>query len=103
MQNSWKWFIYTRTQNVNRNHDKPTPSDEKNPKRMKVSNTCKHSYPPIPDDANDTEANERNLHLLNEECKKAKPRHEVLKQLIARCTQTTYFKFRGCTGEGYCV
>ena len=83
-QNSWKWFIYTRTQNVNRNHNRSTSSDGPTTKKSKFSDPSKHAYPVIPDGADDDESVKRNFALLKEESLKSKPRHEVLKDLLAR-------------------
>ena len=62
-QNSWKWFIYTRTQNVN---SKSTSSDGPSTK-SKFSDPSKHAHPFIPDRADDNESVKRNFALLKEE------------------------------------
>ena len=80
---AWKWFIYNRTQNVN----KRTRSDDGAPprKRQKASNNAHHFYPQaIPETADDDESHERNFGLLKDELSKVKPSSEVLKQLMSR-------------------
>ena len=77
-QNSWKWFIYYRTQNTNKpSHSEPA---------MKVAKTdvkMRHYYPDIPHCEDET-SNQRNLELLKEENTKPKPSQEVMKALMGR-------------------
>ena len=74
LQNSWKWFIYSRTQNVNR----PTPDDSNPPKkRHKLNSMQKHQYPVIPPSADDELSNETNLRLLKEEWDRQKDPSKV--------------------------
>ena len=44
----------------------------------------KLQYPAIPKDAEDNESHARNLDALKDEATKSKPRHDVLKALMAR-------------------
>lgn len=82
-QTSWKWFIYTRSQNVNR---KPSDDDDAGPskKKSKLDSLQKHDYPPIPPYANDEISNERNMHLLKEERGRTKQVTESIKELFIR-------------------
>lgn len=79
-QSSWKWFIYTRAQNVNRtpNDDDAGPSK----KKSKLDSLQKHDYPPIPPSAKGEISNERNMHLLKEEWGRAKQVTESIKELF---------------------
>ena len=79
LQHSWKWFIYYRCQNVNRQG-----KDEGGPRKWaKVSDPVHaHFYPPI--NANDDISFECNLRLLKQESEKAKPQLDVLKELMRR-------------------
>ena len=80
-QNSWKWFIYTRTQNVNRSHDGNGEPPRKAPKRENK----KHSYPEIPPpNVEDDTSNVRNLELLEQELAKTEPSHDILMSLMTR-------------------
>ena len=81
-----KWFIYNRTQNVNKNTAKDTSGTSGPPrKRIKIERNDQHYYPlEIPETANDGESNERNKSLLKDELTKAKPNSETLKELMAR-------------------
>ena len=85
MQNSWKYFIYNRTQNLNRpgsssmNEDQPSPS-----KRRKFTNQEKHAYPPLPPLSEDQESFARNQKLLMNEIGKPKANVQILKNLMFR-------------------
>lgn len=67
---SWKWFIYNRTQNVNR----PTCNNEEAQprKKRKVDSALKHNYPAIPESADDEISNATNKRLLEEEWAKSR-------------------------------
>ena len=83
-QNSWKHFLYTRSQNVNRNKiincDK---SEAPCLKRMKME-PSKHVYAAFePSDDSDEVSNKRNLELLIKMLK-PKPKSEVVLHLIQR-------------------
>ena len=78
--NSWSWFIYTRTHNVNKRSDK-LKDDVPLSKKVKVSYN-KHYYPSIPHSSGNIESNRRNLALLREES--LKPCHEAMKTLLTR-------------------
>ena len=80
-QSSWKWFIYTRAQNVNR---KTTEDDEHPKKRSTLDSVQKHYYPPIPPYANDEISDDRNMRLLKEEWGKTKQVTESIKELFIR-------------------
>ena len=82
MQNSWKYFIYNRTQNLNRagaNEDQPSPS-----KKRKTINIERHVYPPLPPSSEDNESLTRNKKLLIDEIAKPKPNVQILKDLMFR-------------------
>ena len=68
-QESWKWLIYTRTQNVNR----PKETDDSSPPKKKQKlNLQKHQYPAIPPSADDELSCKTNLELLQGEWEKPK-------------------------------
>lgn len=77
MQNSWKWFIYNRAQNVNRDNSEAGPVKKK-------LRTEESTHPIVPVSANDEESNKRNTDLLRNESLKPKPRYDVMKELIVR-------------------
>lgn len=79
MQHSWKWFIYHRCQNVNRQS-----KNEGGPKkRAKLEEQFHaHFYPPV--NADDDVSFGRNMELLTAELEKTKPQSEVLKELMCR-------------------
>lgn len=82
-----KWFIYNRTQNVNKKSTKDASGAGAAPprKRIKVERSDQHYYPlEIPETADDEESNERNQHLLKDELAKAKPNSETLRELMSR-------------------
>jgi len=74
---TWKWFIYTCSQNVNRKTNDETPK-----KRSKLDFMKKHDYTPIPASGNDEISDDRNMCLLKEEWGKAKQVTEVLKSCL---------------------
>ena len=76
VQHSWKWFIYYRCQNINRNSGKSTPGARK---KLKLDKT-NHFYPPV--NSEDEVSYKRNLELLQAEIEKAKPRSETVKMLL---------------------
>ena len=81
LQSSWREFLYTKCQNINRN---PSASPCKPPiKRLKLDDE-KHPYPSVLTNMDDDVAHERNRKLLQEEMSKPKLRHEVLQNLMAR-------------------
>ena len=84
LQNSWKWFIYYRCQNVNKPEASGKRSDEGPPKkRLKLaSDRAHHFYAPM--HAEDSVSYERNLNLLKQEQSKPRPRVEVLKDLMGQ-------------------
>ena len=79
LQHSWKWFLYYRCQNVNRQS-----KDEAGPrKRAKLEDRSHvHFCPPI--DADDEVSFARNVDLLKEEMAKPKPQADILKELMRR-------------------
>lgn len=80
-QNSWKWFIYTRTQNVNWPRSE---SDSEVPrKKVKEKSKGKHCYPVVPTNAEDETSNSRNLTLIKDELAKPDPCHDSLKLLMS--------------------
>jgi len=79
-QNSWKWFIYTRTQNINYPHH---DIDGEPPRKVLKQENEKHSYPEIPPpNVEDDTSNLRNLELLEQELAKIEPSHDILMSLM---------------------
>ena len=79
-QSSWKWFIYTRSQNVNRKTDDGPPR-----KKSKLESVKKHDYPTLPPpSANDEESDDRNMRRLLEEWGKNVQVTETIKDLFVR-------------------
>ena len=90
LQHSWKYFIYTRCQNVNRKGPAPgVPrlKREKNFRGLTSFHTC------MPPNADDDVSSQRNLELLDDELRKSKPRPEVVKQLLKRTFAIRWEKF----------
>lgn len=81
-----KWFIYNRTQNVNKKSSKDASGTSAPArKRIKVERNDQHYYPlEIPETADDEESNERNKRRLKDELAKVKPNSETLKELMTR-------------------
>ena len=79
--------MYTRAQNVNRptNEGSSTAPPKK---KTKIDDPAKHTYPAIPDGADDEESTRRNLELLKGESLKPKPRSDVMKDLLTRTFPT---------------
>ena len=93
LQHSWKWFIYYRCQNVNRN----SKQDSGHRKRVKVDeHSHAHVFPPA--HAEDEVSYGRNLELLQSELGKSKPRVEALKDLMKR-TFPNRWKAYTCDNE----
>jgi len=68
LQGAWKWFIYTRCQNINRNTRNDDDDGVSQPrKKRKVDSFLKHEYPTIPDNAEDEVSTRSNLNHLEEE------------------------------------
>ncbi len=80
MQHSWKWFLYYRTQNINRQTSHSGPAK----KKKRVEPSAAHMFPRPPASADDTVSNVRNLKLLTEEMERSKPRSDVLQHLMRR-------------------
>ena len=78
MRHSWKWFLYYRTQNFNRQ----ACHSARAKKKKRVEPSAAHLYPQSPEKADDEVSKDRNLKLLTEETGKNKPRTEVLKDLM---------------------
>ena len=79
-QSSWKWFIYTRSQNVNRKTDDGPPR-----KKSKLESVKKHDYPTLPPpSANDEESDDRNMRRLLEEWGRNVQVTETIKDLFVR-------------------
>lgn len=82
-QGAWKWFIYTRSQNVNRKSCDDETSLPR--KKRKVDSVNKHEYPAIPESAEDEVSNKTNLKLLQEEWAKTKGQDpQKIKTLLMR-------------------
>ena len=77
LRNSWKWFIYNRAQNVNRDNSEAEPVKKK-------LRTEESTHPIVAVSANNEESNKRNTDLLRNESSKTKPRYDVMKELIVR-------------------
>ena len=82
-QGAWTWFIYTRTQNVNR-PDKICDDSSPPKKRKRLDSLQKHQYPAIPSSADDEVSNNINLELLQQEWEKTKTDPQKLKNLLIR-------------------
>lgn len=78
MQHSWKWFIYYRCQNVNRQ----SKQDGNPQKKAKLDSRAVHVCPPTL--AEDEVSFGRNVEQLKAEMAKSKPRSDVLKDLMRR-------------------
>ena len=79
LQHSWKWFLYYRSQNINRSS---TQECIVRSKRPKLQDRTVHLYPP--QHGEDEVSYGRNLELLKAETAKSKPRTEVLKDLMSQ-------------------
>ena len=82
-QHSWKQFLYTKCQNINR----PSPKEKKTDKSAKKPklDLYKHPYPAIRfslDD--DDESHKRSLQLLKTEAGKSSPDMDKAKELMCR-------------------
>lgn len=75
-KHSWKWFVYHRCHNVNR------PKSTDVPAKKRRQNAA-HFHPPVNSD--DDVSFQRNLGLLADEMKWARPHVHILKELM-RCT-----------------
>ena len=64
--------------------DPEGPSTAPPKKKTKIDDPAKHTYPAIPDGADDEESTKRNLELLKGESLKPKPRSDVMKDLLTR-------------------
>ena len=80
MQHSWKWFLYNRSQNVNRSEQKSGAPPRK--RSTLEHNRAVHLYPPV--NGEDDISYSRNLELLKAELGKHSPRTEALKSLICQ-------------------
>ena len=58
------------------------------PRRKQIDDPAKHTYPAIPDGAEDEESTRRNLELLKGESLKPKPHSDVMKDLLTRTFPT---------------
>lgn len=81
-------FLYTRCQNLNRGGNASSDSDLEQKKKRTSKVLMKHSYPEIPENADDEESKERNLTRLKQEMKKQKLSFEIVKELMARTFST---------------
>ena len=79
LQHSWKWFLYYRCQNVNRQSRNDSGNSRKRPE---LDDHIAHVCPPTL--AEDDVSFGRNIELLKGELGKPKPRVEVLKDLMRR-------------------
>lgn len=82
-QSAWTWFIYNRTQNVNR-PDKTNDDSSPPKKRKRLDSLQKHQYPDIPSSADDEVSNNINLELLQQEWEKTKTDPQKVKTLLIR-------------------
>lgn len=78
--------MYTKCQNINRppGGSSSEGSSAPVPKRRKVDELSKHSYPSLTADVEDATSNERNRTLLKKELEKPKPSKDVLTSLMKR-------------------
>jgi hypothetical protein len=68
-------------------------------KRAKIDDPAKHTYPAIPEGADDEESTKRNLEVLKGESQKPKPRSDVMKDMLTRTFELGYhieFEFYCC-------
>ena len=63
-------------------HDPEGTSTAPPKKKTKIDDPAKHTYPAIPDGADDEESTKRNLELLEGEGLKSKPCSDVMKDLL---------------------
>ena len=70
-----------KCQNTNR---PPKGSTASAPKRVKLQNSDKHSYPSLPDTVEDEISYERSVSALKEQLKKQKPHNPTIKDLMKR-------------------
>ena len=98
MQESWKRYLITKCQNLNRCEKKSDTDDSPAPsaKRLKMS-PLKHPYSSFSTEMEDDTSHERNLTLLKKEAAQVKPRADVLKDLMKR----TYGRRRKLILDGY--
>ena len=98
IQESWKQFLVTKCQNLNRPENKRSDEDVPAPsaKRPKMS-PLKHPYSSFSIEIEDDTSHERNLTLLKKEAAQVKARLDVLKDLMKR----TYGKRRKWILDGY--
>ena len=82
LQQSWKIFIYTKTQNINRNASKS--KNKKPAKRVKYCDNSRHPYPSLSIACDDDVSHERHMKLLKQEIEKSKPSMEVARELMQR-------------------
>ena len=81
--------MYNQCQNQNRGSG-AADGTEPVRKRCKIEKTNKHPYPTVlPSTAEDKVSYDRNLCLLDAECSKPKPRHDVMKGLYFPHSDTT--------------
>ena len=78
LQHSWKWYIYYRCQNVNRERSGSVAGPS--PKKLKVKNAS-HYYTP-PTNGGDDVSYQQNIELFKIETAKARPRIDVIKSLL---------------------
>ena len=99
MQESWKQFLITKCQNLNR-AVKKQPDEDGSPapsaKRPKMS-PLKHPYSSFNTEIEDDTSHERNLTLLKKEAAQVKAMLDVLKDLMRR----TYGRRRKWILDGY--
>lgn len=81
LQHSWKWFLYYRTQNINRSSKQDGITCNK-AKRPRLEDHAAHLYPPL--HGEDEVSYGRNLELLKAELLRSKPRTDTLKDLMSR-------------------
>ena len=99
VQESWKQYLITKCQNLNRPGKKKTDEDDSptpSAKRPKLS-PLKHPYSSFSTEIEDDTSHERNLTLLKKEAAQVKPRVDVLKDLMKR----TYGRRRKWILDGY--
>ena len=82
LQQSWKIFIYTKAQNINRTTSKS--KDKKSTKRVKYCDNTRHPYPSLSIACDDDVSHERHMKLLKQESEKSKPNMEVARELMQR-------------------
>ena len=89
LQHSWKWYLYNRCQNVNREVTTQESEDGgARRKSIKLTSKNKHAYPCIPDNADDEASFGKHLDMLTSEL--AKPAHRQSSSHLQELMRRTF-------------